>query len=113
MGAILLKEYRVSASVRTCADTVESYILNSALSAQLIDRHEISAGGYHVITLVFEKYFIRNSSRASLTITIDNLSSSTRVHAVGSGAGTNTLFRFDWGASSNIEAMVGEALKDL
>lgn len=107
-----MKEYRVSASVQSCAETVEKYIVNSAISAELIDRHDISACGFHAVTLVFEKYFMRNSSRASLTVTIDDFSGSTRVHAVGSGGGENTFFGFDWGASNNFEKTVGEALRD-
>lgn len=107
-----MKEFFVNASVQTAADTVESFVSNSAFSAELIDRHDMQGNGCCAVTLVFEQYFMRNSSRASLTVTIDNLVGETRVHTVGSGGGKGTFFGFDWGAGEDFESSVNEALRD-
>lgn len=107
-----MKEYIVNASVQSAADTVEEYVSHSAMSAELIDRHDMSGNGCCAVTLVFEKYFMRNSSRASLTVSIDNLGGATRVHVVGSGGGQGTFLGFDWGAGNDFESTVQDALRD-
>ena len=38
-----------------------------------------------MIVIVLEKYYIRTSNRASLTVTIDNFDGGTNVHAVAAG----------------------------
>jgi hypothetical protein len=62
---------------------------------------------------VIEKYFIRNSSRASLSIVMyqeDDFE--TILEAVGSGGGTGWLFKFDWGAKESFEHKIISILED-
>jgi hypothetical protein len=61
--------------------------------------------------LVIEKFFFRNSSRASLTVLITAIDEfTTSVYAIGSGGGTGFIFRFDWGAKESFEAMLTKML---
>jgi hypothetical protein len=107
-----MDDFFVNASVQNAADTVAKYVEASAMSAELKDRHDMTGNGCSAVTMVFEKYFMRNSSRASLTVAIDDLGGKTRVHTVGSGGGESTFFGFDWGAGQNFEGNVREALND-
>lgn len=105
-------DLNVTCSPETAAEAVERFVA-SGLSVKTVDRYDVPAGdGRRAIVVVFEKYFMRNSSRASLTVTLDNLCGATRVHAVGSGGGQNALFGFDWGAGGDFEESVADALSD-
>lgn len=101
----------VRISTAQAAQTVEDEILRGSLSAKLVDRYAVSDGGKSLVVMVFEKYYMRNSSRASLTVTIDDLGGVTRVHAVGSGGGQGAIFGFDWGAASSFASYVSDALE--
>ncbi len=61
--------------------------------------------------IVVEKYFIRNSSRASLSIVIarDDFDQVV-IEAVGSGGGTGWIFKFDWGAKESFENAIPKIL---
>ncbi|MGM0436373.1 MAG: DUF6054 family protein [Bacillota bacterium] len=53
--------------------------------------------------MVVEKFFFRNSSRASLTILLTTDDFNTNVEIVGSGGGQSVFFKFDWGAKESFE----------
>lgn len=108
-----MTEMTVTLSPSEAADTVENYIRQSAVSTELVDRYDAASNdGRQICVLVFEKYFMRNSSRASLTVTLENLNGAAHVRAVGSGGGQGTFFHFDWGAGGSFESDVEEALRD-
>lgn len=103
-------EIRVSLSPLDAANIVQSAVLRSGVSSECVDFYTAEDGkGHCLATLVFEKYFMRKSSRASLTVIIHNLDGDTVAHAVGSGGGQ--FLRFDWGASSSLENVVERALE--
>ena len=103
---------KVSINPFQAASIVEKHVASSGISAELIDRYtSVSPDGRQIAVLVFEKYFMRNSSRASLTVTFEDLRGECSVHAVGSGGGQGTLFKFDWGAGDSFENDVEDALE--
>ena len=91
---------------REIAVLLQSGIPNSGISCELVSRVERSG----VVLLIFEKYYFRNSSRASLTVLISGEDGRVTVDAVASGAGNGTLFNFDWGAAGNFEDAVRRTL---
>jgi hypothetical protein len=95
-------ETNVRKSVAEAADYLEQQIRESSLSAELLERYSLFGdGGKSCTIMIFEKYYMRNSSRISLTISIDDLKGSTRICATTSGGGESMLFSFDWGAGSS------------
>lgn len=60
--------------------------------------------------MVVEKFFFRNSSRASLSIVIKEDDFDTTIEAVGSGGGQGILFKFDWGAKDSFERAIVKIL---
>ncbi|TCT17180.1 hypothetical protein EDC18_101478 [Natranaerovirga pectinivora] len=60
--------------------------------------HTLDNGMYSII-VVYEKYFMRNSSRAALTVTINNFYGDTEIESVSAGASQGMFFRIDWGAN--------------
>lgn len=105
-------DFVVRLSPEEAVKKVVSHITNHSVSSELIDHYHSGCDDYMLDVLVFEKFFMRNSSRASLTVTIENFKERTTVHAVGSGGGQGSLFKFDWGASDSFIEEVKIALRD-
>ncbi|HIR85092.1 MAG TPA: hypothetical protein IAA56_07090 [Candidatus Galloscillospira excrementavium] len=101
--------YFVSLSLDDCAERVSAAVFDSVTGEQ-IDYYEVAhpAGG-RCLVLVFEKHYYRASNRLTLTVTLDDFTGRTRVHAI-SGGGGEGLFRFDWGAAETFEGVVQDAL---
>lgn len=63
--------------------------------------------------MVVEKYFFRNSSRASLSILmVERDVNLTTIHAIGSGGGQGLFFKFDWGARESFENAIPKILEN-
>lgn len=105
-------DYRVKLTPSDAERRITDQVVNGSASGELIDRYEsVHDEDQRLIVLVFEKYFMRNSSRASLTVTIENLRDVTNVHAVGSGGGQGMIFKFDWGAADSFVNQVTKAVE--
>ena len=104
--------YTLTCDPFTAADLAIRAIEGGSFTGELIDRYQISDGDKTCIVLVFEKHYYRAGNRLTLTVTLDNLSSVTRVHLVGGGGGEG-LFRFDWGAAESFEQCVVDALRNV
>ena len=84
----------------------------SGLSCELIDSSERTLGQNKVILLVFEKYYMRSSNRASLTCMLSQSEDTIYVDAVGSGGGQGALFKFSWGSEENFVSIVPSILSE-
>lgn len=61
--------------------------------------------------MIIEKYYMRTSSRASLSLVLfREFEDSTIIHAVGAGGGTGWLFKFDWGTKESFETIIKRIL---
>jgi len=104
---------KVSISPIEAAKRIVQDLESRSSSCELVDRYESRNDyGQEIIVLVFEKFYMRNSSRASLTVTLENLRDVTQVHAIGSGGGQGLFFKFDWGASNEFSSEVLSALSE-
>ncbi|MEN0070091.1 MAG: DUF6054 family protein [Propionicimonas sp.] len=93
------------------AEVVRTRVLASGSSVECVGEYvNRSADGRDVVMLVFEKYFMRNSSRASLSVVLENVNGQTWVGATGSGGGQGAVFSFDWGTGEEFAAVVTTAL---
>ncbi|SMC88875.1 DUF6054 family protein [Papillibacter cinnamivorans] len=93
------------------ADSLHEEIMASAMTIRLTGQTEYSSGEFHVSTFVYDKYYMRNSSRASLTLTIIGNGREITVSAIGSGGGNSALFSFSWGAEENFVSVVERAVR--
>ncbi|MDF2880528.1 MAG: hypothetical protein K0R54_1085 [Clostridiaceae bacterium] len=73
--------------------------------------HNIDGSKYYGI-LIFEKYFMRVSSRVALVVLVDNLAEETTVTSVATGSSQGMVFNFDWGAADDFAYSVKEMLDD-
>ncbi|GGA34493.1 DUF6054 family protein [Psychrobacillus lasiicapitis] len=105
-----IRDFYVSLEPKAALDILQQHVVQGSISGTLIDVYERVIGEHQVVVCVLEKYYMRTSNRASLTITIDNLENKTKVHAASSGAGSGAIFRFDWGAGGDFVNSVERAL---
>lgn len=86
-------------------------IQSSAMSCQLIDSVQRNLGSTQMVVMVFEKYFMRSSNRASLTVVVTEQDGSVFVDAIGAGGGQGAIFRFSWGAEESFVGTVENILR--
>lgn len=107
-----MRTFFVNLDVRQTARIVKDEITGKSISGTVVDEYITqSADGGYCAVLVLEKYYYRASNRASITVTIDNLSGETRIHTCAAGSSNGVFFRFDWGAGDKFEDSVYNALK--
>lgn len=89
---------------------LDQTIMGSAMSMNLVDESSFRSGDVQVAVRVYDKYFMRNSSRASLSLTVVDEGSNIYVTAIGAGGGQGAIFNFSWGAESELVDIVRECL---
>jgi hypothetical protein len=105
-------EANVRGGVQDAADYLVNEITASSASSELVEKYSLfSPDGKCCTVLIFEKYYMRNESRISLTITIDDLAGATRVSATTSGGGQGAFFSFDWGAGRNFITTISDIIE--
>lgn len=106
-----MADFKVSLSPYDAFDLMQKTITQNT-SAEMIDWYrDTHPTGAELVVAVFEKYYMRTDNRASLTVTLQNLSGVTEVHCIGSGGGQGLVFRFDWGVGDNFSEAPREALR--
>ncbi len=97
---------KVSISIEDTVNLIHEEVVNGSITGKLIDRYEInSSDNKKCIMMVFDKHYYRAGNRLTLTVIIDNLEDTTRVHYI-SGGGGQGLFTFDWGAAESFQDIV-------
>ena len=95
------------------SNSIEQAILNSGLSAELVDQSSCHMGDTLVQVRVYEKYYWRASNRASLTVTLVAHDQSVFVSAIGSGGGQGPIFKLSWGAEEDFISVVQNVVDSL
>lgn len=89
---------------------VEQQILNSGMSCERVDQFGDNFGGTLVWVMVYEKYFMRSSNRASLTLTLIEQNGLITANVMASGGGQGAWHRFSWGTEESFEETAWDAL---
>lgn len=103
-------ERLVAGDFNSVVSRLDSDILGSGLSMNLVDRSDYRAGGMRVAVRVYDKYFMRNGNRASLSLTVVDVGSGIFVSAIGAGGGSGVLFNFSLGAETELTDVVADSL---
>jgi len=62
---------------------------------------------------VYEQFFLRVDNRVALMIVADDLSGTTAVRIIATGASSNVLFSFDWGATGAYATEAADIISSL
>lgn len=89
---------------------LDQAIMGSAMSMNLVDESLFRSGEVQVAVRVYDKYFMRNSSRASLSVTVVDEGSKVYITAIGAGGGQGVIFNFSWGAEGELVDVVSDCL---
>ena len=84
-----------------------------SISCQLVDSVRRDWDPFTSIMLVFEKYFMQASNRASLSIMLNQADDIVTADIIGSGGGQGPLFGFSWGAEDSFVATTEDILTEL
>lgn len=103
-------EKTVYGDFKTIVDKLDDEIVNSGVSMQLVDSSHFKTGDTKVKVLIYDKYFMRNSSRASLSVTVVGSDDTIFISAIGSGGGQGAIFNFSWGAEEDILRAVEDCI---
>lgn len=89
---------------------LENDISNSGMTMNLVDESDYSCGDIKIAVRVYDKYFMRNGNRASLSLTIVGNGMDIFISAIGAGGGQGIIFNFSLGAEVNMVEMVKESI---
>ncbi len=102
--------------LRTAASTLARYldegIRASGMSVELVDSSAARFGGVTVRLYVYDKFYMRNSSRASLTLEVVGDDDNAYVTAIGAGGGNGSFLSFSYGAEENFVSVVEKLLDE-
>lgn len=75
-------------------------MVKKEMDARLVyqESHDLGNGRW-IGTLIYEKYYMRVSSRVALVVIADNIYGYTGVRCVSTGSSQGMIFNFDFGAS--------------
>ena len=103
-------EFRTIGNFDEIVGALDRAILDSALTMRL-EESLIVCRGARVSVRVYDQYFMRNSSRAALTLTVVEADGEVAISAIGSGGGTGAIFNFSYGAESKMVGVVEDAVR--
>lgn len=103
-------EKTVYGDFKTIVENLDDEIINSGVSMQLVDTSHFETGDTKVSVHIYDKFFMRNSSRASLSVTVVGSDDIIFVSAIGSGGGQGAFFNFSWGAEEDILTSVEDCI---
>lgn len=100
--------------VHEIVQVIANGVQSSGFSCELIESVTKRVESTTVCIMVFEKYYMRSSNRASLTVVVtgNDETEVVTVDAIGSGGGQGALFKFSWGAEEDFIGTVSDLLKE-
>ncbi len=103
-------EVTIKGQFETVVEHLNQDILNSGISMNLVDESGCVFGDTKVAVKVYDKYFMRNGSRASLSLTVVSNGDDIFISAIGAGGGQGVIFNFSLGAEDDMVAVVEESV---
>ncbi|MFE8696119.1 DUF6054 family protein [Cytobacillus sp. FJAT-53684] len=92
---------------------LENDISNSGISMNLVDESNYTVGATKIAVRVYDKYFMRNGNRASLSLTVVGDDRTIFISAIGAGGGSGVLFNFSLGAENDMVEIVQKSVEQM
>lgn len=92
---------------------LENDIGNSGISMNLVDESNYTIGATKIAVRVYDKYFMRNGNRASLSLTVVGDNQTIFISAIGAGGGSGVLFNFSLGAEDDMVGIVRKSVEEM
>lgn len=104
-------EKTITGKFEEVIDCLQRDIQNSGLTMNLVDASDYASGDTNIAVRVYDKYFMRNGNRTSLSLTVVGHGENIFVSAIGAGGGQGVIFNFSLGAESNMVDVVRKSLE--
>lgn len=92
-------------------------ILDSSImerfSMNLVDESDLVLGDVKIGVRVYDKYYFRNDSRASLNLTVVGEGDDLIISAIGAGGGSGIIFNFSLGAEEDMVSTVESIVRNI
>nr|WP_312578055.1 DUF6054 family protein [Sedimentibacter sp.] len=85
-------------------------IEDSGITMNLVDESNFNSGDTNIAVRVYDKYFMRNGNRASLSLTVVGHGSNIFISAIGAGGGQGVFFNFSLGAEGEMVDVVRNSI---
>jgi hypothetical protein len=92
---------------------LQNEIINSGMSMELVEESNYSSGDTNIAVRVYDKYFMRNGNRASLSLTVAGHGNDIFISAIGAGGGQGIIFNFSLGAEEELVDIVRFCLEQM
>ena len=89
---------------------IEHSLPYTGLTCEMVFKVVRNLGDVNIALMTFEKYFMRNNSRTSMSVMVTEQNEMITVDATASGGSESVLFKFDWGSSNNFISRLHEIL---
>lgn len=106
-------EKTLSGNFNEIIDKLQNEIMNSGFSMNLVDESNYSLGNTNVAVRVYDKYFMRNGNRASLSLTVAGQGDDIFISAIGAGGGQGVIFNFSLGAEEELVDIVRYCIEQM
>ncbi|MEX1307381.1 MAG: DUF6054 family protein [Eubacteriales bacterium] len=105
------QSFRGRGDAKVIARMITDEVQAAGVTNNLVGSKIRENGDMTVVLLVFEKYYMRASNRASLSVMISQArDGEMTVDAVSSGGGQGVIFSFSWGAEDNFIGLLQKIL---
>ena len=112
-GILAKYEKTIVGQFEKVVNRLENDIGNSGVSMRLVDESNYTIGDTKIAVRVYDKYFMRNGNRASLSLTVVGNNSNIFVSAIGAGGGQGVFLNFSLGAEDDMVAIVQESIEQM
>lgn len=93
---------------RLCDD-----IKDSSISMNLVDESNYAVGNTKIAVRVYDKYFMRNGNRASLSLTVVGNGNDVFISAIGAGGERGIFLNTSLGAEEEMVEIVGDSIEQM
>lgn len=90
---------------------LEEYIGNNGMTMNLVDESNCNCRDTNIAVRVYDKYFMRNGSRASLSLTVVGHGNEIYISAIGAGGGKGIFFNTSLGAEEDMVSLVQDCVQ--
>ena len=85
-------------------------IINSGMTMNLVDESNYASGDTNIAVRVYDKYYMRNGNRTSLSLTVVGNGNDLFISAIGAGGGQGMVFNFSLGAEDDMVSVVAASV---
>jgi len=106
-------EIKISGDFDSVIEQLHQDITNSATTMNLVEESNYTLDNASIAVRVYDKYFMRNGNRASLSLTVVGHGDEIFISAIGAGGGQGVIFNFSLGAEDELVALVQESIEGM